>query len=156
MENRPEGSVRVDRLANYVSIFLIFMILHNCQKSIDSLKRIGFYIYIYDICKKNKLLFIFQQSHFISVDHGLDSWSTVPFTITIFSIFGRGTWRFGFSTNPHWNFSENDNFSISSLELLCVLISTQVVFFTTHWEKYNTGVMFLSWGYDASQFVSHF
>ncbi|PAV85511.1 hypothetical protein WR25_09877 [Diploscapter pachys] len=67
-------------------------------------------------------------------DHGLDSWSTVPFTITIFSIFGRGTW------------------SISSLELLCVLISTQVVFFTTHWEKYNTGVMFLSWGYDASQF----
>uniref|UniRef100_A0A8R1DN16 Ethanolaminephosphotransferase 1 n=1 Tax=Caenorhabditis japonica TaxID=281687 RepID=A0A8R1DN16_CAEJA len=67
-------------------------------------------------------------------DHGLDSWSTVPFTITIFSIFGRG------------------RFSISTIELLCVLISTQIVFFTTHWEKYNTGVMFLSWGYDVSQF----
>ncbi|UMM11566.1 hypothetical protein L5515_000786 [Caenorhabditis briggsae] len=67
-------------------------------------------------------------------DHGLDSWSTVPFTITIFSIFGRG------------------RFSISSVELLCVLISTQIVFFTTHWEKYNTGIMFLSWAYDVSQF----
>lgn len=72
----------------------------------------------------------------IPVDHGLDSWSTVPFTITIFSIFGRG------------------RFSISSVELLCVLISTQIVFFTTHWEKYNTGIMFLSWAYDVSQFVS--
>lgn len=30
---------------------------------------------------------------FIAVDHGLDSWSTVPFTITIFSIFGRGEFR---------------------------------------------------------------
>uniref|UniRef100_A0A9J2PQA6 Ethanolaminephosphotransferase 1 n=1 Tax=Ascaris lumbricoides TaxID=6252 RepID=A0A9J2PQA6_ASCLU len=28
-------------------------------------------------------------------DHGLDSWSTVPFTITIFSIFGRGEFRQG-------------------------------------------------------------
>ncbi|CAI5439679.1 unnamed protein product [Caenorhabditis angaria] len=67
-------------------------------------------------------------------DHGLDSWSTVPFTITIFSIFGRG------------------HFSISCLELLCVLISTQIVFFATHWEKYNTGIMFLSWAYDLSQY----
>ncbi|CAB3407084.1 unnamed protein product [Caenorhabditis bovis] len=67
-------------------------------------------------------------------DHGLDSWSTVPFTITIFSIFGRGA------------------YSISTVELLCVLISTQIVFFATHWEKYNTGVMFLSWAYDLSQY----
>ncbi|CAD6184721.1 unnamed protein product [Caenorhabditis auriculariae] len=67
-------------------------------------------------------------------DHGLDSWSTVPFTITIFSIFGHGL------------------YSISGVHLLCVLISTQIVFFTTHWEKYNTGVLYLSWGYDASQF----
>ena len=28
----------------------------------------------------------------------------------------------------------------------------QLVFIVTHWEKYNTGVLFLSWGYDASQF----
>ncbi|KJH51599.1 CDP-alcohol phosphatidyltransferase [Dictyocaulus viviparus] len=68
-------------------------------------------------------------------DHGLDSWSTVPFTITIFSIFGRG------------------EFSVSPIHLLCVLISVQIVFIVSHWEKYNTGVLYLSWGYDASQYT---
>uniref|UniRef100_A0A158P772 Ethanolaminephosphotransferase 1 n=1 Tax=Angiostrongylus cantonensis TaxID=6313 RepID=A0A158P772_ANGCA len=67
-------------------------------------------------------------------DHGLDSWSTVPFTITIFSVFGRG------------------EFSVSPVRLLLVLISVQIVFIATHWEKYNTGILFLSWGYDASQY----
>jgi len=67
-------------------------------------------------------------------DHGLDSFATVPFTITIFSIFGR------------------HEYSVTPVHLLCVLISVQVVFITTHWEKYNTGVMFLSWGYDVSQY----
>ncbi|KAI1691608.1 CDP-alcohol phosphatidyltransferase domain-containing protein [Ditylenchus destructor] len=67
-------------------------------------------------------------------DHGLDSLSTVPFTITIFSVFGLGP------------------FSISSLRLLGILISVQLVFIVTHWEKYNTGVLFLSWAYDASQY----
>uniref|UniRef100_A0A914YTR3 Ethanolaminephosphotransferase n=1 Tax=Panagrolaimus superbus TaxID=310955 RepID=A0A914YTR3_9BILA len=67
-------------------------------------------------------------------DHGLDSWSTVPFTITIFSIFGRG------------------EYSIDPIRLLGVLITVQLVFIVTHWEKYNTGILFLSWGYDASQY----
>ncbi|CAJ0954818.1 unnamed protein product, partial [Mesorhabditis belari] len=67
-------------------------------------------------------------------DHGLDSWSTVPFTITIFSVFGQG------------------EFSIANVRLLLSLISVQLVFIVTHWEKYNTGVLFLSWGYDASQY----
>ncbi|KAK5978877.1 CDP-alcohol phosphatidyltransferase [Trichostrongylus colubriformis] len=67
-------------------------------------------------------------------DHGLDSWSTVPFTITVFSVFGRG------------------EFSVSPIHLLCILISVQIVFIVTHWEKYNTGVLYLSWGYDASQY----
>jgi len=67
-------------------------------------------------------------------DHGLDSWSTVPFTITIFSIFGRG------------------EYSIDPVHLLGILITVQLVFIVTHWEKYNTGVLFLSWGYDASQY----
>lgn len=40
------------------------------------------------------------------------------------------------------------------MHLLCILISVQVVFIVTHWEKYNTGVLYLSWGYDASQYVS--
>ncbi|KAF8365793.1 ept-1 [Pristionchus pacificus] len=67
-------------------------------------------------------------------DHGLDSWSTVPFTITIFSVFGQGV------------------FSVSPVRLLMILQSVQTVFIVTHWEKYNTGVLFLSWGYDASQY----
>uniref|UniRef100_A0AC34QT71 Ethanolaminephosphotransferase n=2 Tax=Panagrolaimus sp. JU765 TaxID=591449 RepID=A0AC34QT71_9BILA len=57
-------------------------------------------------------------------DHGLDSWSTVPFTITIFSIFGRGA------------------YSVDPIHLLGVLITVQLVFIVTHWEKYNTGVLF--------------
>uniref|UniRef100_A0AC35TS37 Ethanolaminephosphotransferase 1 n=1 Tax=Rhabditophanes sp. KR3021 TaxID=114890 RepID=A0AC35TS37_9BILA len=67
-------------------------------------------------------------------DHGLDSYATLPFTITIFSIFGQ------------------DIFSVSYPRLLCILISVQLVFIVTHWEKYNTGVLFLSWGYDLSQY----
>ncbi|VDM99056.1 unnamed protein product [Thelazia callipaeda] len=67
-------------------------------------------------------------------DHGLDSWSTVPFTVTIFSIFGRG------------------EFSVPPFRLLLVLISVQVVFIVSHWEKYNTGILYLSWTYDLSQF----
>ncbi|CEF64044.2 Ethanolaminephosphotransferase 1 [Strongyloides ratti] len=67
-------------------------------------------------------------------DHGLDSYATIPFTITIFSIFGQGI----YSTTPQ--------------RLLGILISVQLVFIVTHWEKYNTGVLFLSWGYDLSQY----
>lgn len=66
-------------------------------------------------------------------DHGLDSWATVPFTVTIFSIFGQG------------------EFSLPPIRLLLVLISVQVVFIVSHWEKYNTGILYLSWGYDLSQ-----
>lgn len=55
------------------------------------------------------------------VDHGLDSFSTVPFCVTIFSIFGQG------------------EFSVPPVRLLGILISVQLVFIVTHWEKYNTG-----------------
>ncbi|VBB31105.1 unnamed protein product [Acanthocheilonema viteae] len=67
-------------------------------------------------------------------DHGLDSWSTVPLTLTIFSIFGQG------------------EFSLSPVRLLLVLISVQAVFIVSHWEKYNTGILFLPWNYDLSQY----
>ncbi|KAI6182764.1 Ethanolaminephosphotransferase 1 [Aphelenchoides bicaudatus] len=67
-------------------------------------------------------------------DHGLDSFSTVPFCVTIFSVFGQG------------------EFSVPPVRLLGILISVQLVFIVTHWEKYNTGVMYLSWAYDASQY----
>lgn len=67
-------------------------------------------------------------------DHGLDSWATVPFTVTVFSVFGRG------------------EFSVSAFRLLGILISVQIVFIVSHWEKYNTGVLFLPWSYDLSQY----
>ncbi|MCP9264154.1 Selenoprotein I [Dirofilaria immitis] len=63
-------------------------------------------------------------------DHGLDSWSTVPLTLTIFSLFGQG------------------EFSVSPVRLLLILISVQAVFIVSHWEKYNTGILFLPWNYD--------
>lgn len=47
-------------------------------------------------------------------------------------------------------------FSISAFRLLLILMMVQLVFYVTHWEKYNTGVLFLSWCYDASQYVSRF
>lgn len=89
-----------------------------------------------------------------SVDHGLDSWSTVPFTITIFSVFGRGEFRYALVCLTPLINPSIDLLSVSPVHLLAVLISVQVVFIVTHWEKYNTGVLFLSWGYDASQYVS--
>ncbi|KAM3721794.1 Ethanolaminephosphotransferase [Dirofilaria immitis] len=67
-------------------------------------------------------------------DHGLDSWSTVPLTLTIFSLFGQG------------------EFSVSPVRLLLILISVQAVFIVSHWEKYNTGILFLPWNYDLSQY----
>lgn len=45
--------------------------------------------------------------------------------------------------------------SIPPVRMLCSLMSVQLVFIATHWEKYNTGVLFLSWGYDLSQYVSN-
>ncbi|KAK6012512.1 CDP-alcohol phosphatidyltransferase [Ostertagia ostertagi] len=93
-------------------------------------------------------------------DHGLDSWSTVPFTITIFSVFGRGEFRYFTSfrivTDSWSNSSNSATFSVSPVHLLCILISVQIVFLVTHWEKYNTGVLYLSWGYDASQYALTF
>lgn len=47
-------------------------------------------------------------------------------------------------------------FSVHPLTLLSVLAAVQFVFIVSHWEKYNTGVLFLSWGYDASQYVCDF
>jgi ethanolaminephosphotransferase len=87
-----------------------------------------------ELCRLNLR---FLASYSFLVDHGLDSFSTVPFCVTIFSIFGQG------------------EFSVPPVRLLGILISVQLVFIVTHWEKYNTGVMYLSWAYDASQYVSY-
>lgn len=69
-------------------------------------------------------------------DHGLDSWACVYFVVTVYSIFGRG--------------SSGVSVFVLYLLLWVVLFS----FILSHWEKYNTGVLFLPWGYDISQVVS--
>ncbi|KAI6241416.1 Ethanolaminephosphotransferase 1 [Aphelenchoides fujianensis] len=48
-------------------------------------------------------------------DHGLDSWATVPFTITIFSVFGQGA------------------YSVSPVRLLGILISGLCLFYLFVW-----------------------
>ncbi|XP_012583065.1 PREDICTED: ethanolaminephosphotransferase 1 isoform X2 [Condylura cristata] len=71
-------------------------------------------------------------------DHGLDSWSCVFFVVTVYSIFGRGP---------------------SGVSVFVLYILLWVVLFSfilSHWEKYNTGVLFLPWGYDISQVTISF
>jgi len=69
-------------------------------------------------------------------DHGLDSWACIFFVVTVYSIFGRG--------------EAGVNVETLYYILWVVLFS----FILSHWEKYNTGILFLPWGYDASQVVS--
>ncbi|XP_011500096.1 PREDICTED: ethanolaminephosphotransferase 1-like isoform X2 [Ceratosolen solmsi marchali] len=65
-------------------------------------------------------------------DHGLDSWTAVLITSCIYSVFGR---------TEH---------SVSPLRMYFILWNVFVNFYLSHWEKYNTGVLFLPWGYDVS------
>ncbi|XP_072490044.1 ethanolaminephosphotransferase 1 [Notamacropus eugenii] len=66
-------------------------------------------------------------------DHGLDSWACVYFVVTVYSIFGRGTT------------------GVSVIVLYFLLWVVLFSFILSHWEKYNTGILFLPWGYDISQ-----
>ncbi|CAL8313840.1 unnamed protein product [Boreogadus saida] len=66
-------------------------------------------------------------------DHGLDSWACIFFVTTVYSIFGRG------------------ETGVSVATLYYILWVVLFSFILSHWEKYNTGILFLPWGYDASQ-----
>lgn len=70
------------------------------------------------------------------MDHGLDSWASVLMPICLYSLFGRG---------------DSD---LPPERLYWVMLAVTFMFFLTHWEKYNTGVLYLPWGYDISQVVS--
>lgn len=72
------------------------------------------------------------------IDHGLDSYSAALIPAAMFSIFGRGSQ------------------SISPLRMYYILWNVFVNFYLSHFEKYNTGVLFLPWGYDFSMIVSIF
>lgn len=67
-------------------------------------------------------------------DHGLDSYSAVLIPTFLYSIFGRD--------------------EVSPVRFLCLIWNIFFNFYLTHWEKYNTGVMFLPWGYDFTMIGS--
>ncbi|XP_026315588.1 ethanolaminephosphotransferase 1 isoform X1 [Hyposmocoma kahamanoa] len=67
-------------------------------------------------------------------DHGLDSYSAVLIPTCLYSIFGRD--------------------ELSPLRFFFVVWNIFINFYLTHWEKYNTGVMFLPWGYDFTMIGS--
>lgn len=67
-------------------------------------------------------------------DHGCDSWSTLFITATFYSVFG----------------SNGDGYSVSPFRMYFILWSVFFVFHIAHWEKYNTGIMYLPWSYDLA------
>ena len=69
-------------------------------------------------------------------DHGVDSWASYLFPVCIFSVL-----------------SKNED-GISPMAMHLLLLSTYATFINTHWEKYNTKVLYLPWAYDISMLVS--
>ena len=63
-------------------------------------------------------------------DHGLDSWATIFITGAIYSLFGRN----------------DDGLSVPVFRMFCVFWNVYLCFLVSHWEKYNTGVLYLPWG----------
>ncbi|KAH0617734.1 hypothetical protein JD844_016264 [Phrynosoma platyrhinos] len=70
-------------------------------------------------------------------DHGLDSWASTVLALSFYSICSRTIGDIGNSVYTMY------------LSLSVILLN----FMFSHWEKYNTGVLFLPWGYDISQVV---
>ncbi|KAK7490458.1 hypothetical protein BaRGS_00018244 [Batillaria attramentaria] len=66
-------------------------------------------------------------------DHGLDSWATLFLPIGPYAIFGRS------------------EYGVGVYRVFFVVIGIMLCFVASHWEKYNTGVLFLPWGYDVGQ-----
>lgn len=66
-------------------------------------------------------------------DHGLDSYSAVLIPIYMFSLFGSQ--------------------DLPPIRMFLVIWNVFLNFYLTHVEKYNTGVMFLPWGYDFTMWV---
>eukprot|EP00096_Caligus_rogercresseyi_P010298 TRINITY_DN3701_c0_g2_i2.p1 TRINITY_DN3701_c0_g2~~TRINITY_DN3701_c0_g2_i2.p1 ORF type:complete len:419 (+),score=97.28 TRINITY_DN3701_c0_g2_i2:125-1381(+) len=66
-------------------------------------------------------------------DHGLDSWSTMFITTSLYAVFGR-----------------DPSTSISPGRMYLALWAVFLNFQFSHFEKYNTGIMYLPWAYDVS------
>ena len=48
----------------------------------------------------------------------------------------------------------DDGLSIPLFRMFCVFLNIYLCFLVSHWEKYNTGVLYLPWGYDFSMVCS--
>ncbi|XP_017849266.2 ethanolaminephosphotransferase 1 isoform X1 [Drosophila busckii] len=70
-------------------------------------------------------------------DHGLDSYTAMLIPTCLYSIFGRSR-----------------VYSVRPLRMYYVCLTVYFNFFVSHWEKYNTGVLYLPWGYDLSMWGS--
>ena len=69
-------------------------------------------------------------------DHGLDSWASFFLPVAVYSVYGRG------------------EYGVSVFRVYLVLLGVNLCFLASHWEKYNTRILYLPWGYDVSQLVS--
>uniref|UniRef100_UPI00358F8988 ethanolaminephosphotransferase 1-like isoform X2 n=1 Tax=Myxine glutinosa TaxID=7769 RepID=UPI00358F8988 len=67
-------------------------------------------------------------------DHGLDSWACCLFVATVYSVFSRAGEK-----------------GVPPGVLLVLLYIVLATFTLSHFEKYNTGILFLPWGYDVCQ-----
>ncbi|XP_054153118.1 ethanolaminephosphotransferase 1-like [Oppia nitens] len=67
------------------------------------------------------------------MDHGMDSWTALFIPFCIYSIFGRS------------------DYSECPLRMLFIFWTIFITFYLSHWEKYNTGILYLPWSYDVSQ-----
>ncbi|XP_036215932.2 ethanolaminephosphotransferase 1 [Bactrocera oleae] len=70
-------------------------------------------------------------------DHGLDSYTAVLIPTCLYSIFGR-----------------SPEYSVAPVRMYYVCWMVFFNFYVSHWEKYNTGVLYLPWGYDLSMWGS--
>ncbi|XP_004922536.2 ethanolaminephosphotransferase 1 isoform X1 [Bombyx mori] len=70
-------------------------------------------------------------------DHGLDSYIVFLIPFSIISIFGR-----------------DPVYSLPIFRGFLVVISVVLNFYVSHCEKYNTGTLYLPWGYDVSMWTS--
>lgn len=68
-------------------------------------------------------------------DHGLDSYIVFFIPFSLISVMGRGDW------------------SIPTFRGYLAVASVVLNFYVSHWEKYNTGTLYLPWGYDLSMWV---
>ncbi|KAG4074977.1 hypothetical protein HA402_014556 [Bradysia odoriphaga] len=69
-------------------------------------------------------------------DHGLDSYTAILIPGCLYSLFGR------------------DDSSVPPIRMYYIMWMVFFNFYISHWEKYNTGVLYLPWGYDFSMWGS--